>query len=68
MTDIPCFTRKFQNPIRVGDVVWLPALDCSMIVKCIRVDSLGRALFDLETLYTRETWIARFEEILEIYR
>ena len=68
MTHIPWFARRFQNPICVGDVVWLPALDCSMIVKCIRVDSLGRTLFDLETFYTRETYLARFDEILEIYR
>ena len=60
--------RKFTKEVKIHDEVWCIDMECSMLVRNIRVDTSGRAILDLES-YTDQTisYIARFEEILEIY-
>lgn len=60
--------RKFTKEVKINDEVWCVPMDCSMWVKNIRVDSHGRPILDLESYYGPTVfYIARFEEILEIY-
>ena len=59
--------RKFTKEVKILDEVWCVPLDFSMCVKNIRVDSSGRPIFDLVSYCDTTSYIARFEEILEIY-
>ena len=59
--------RKFTHEVKILDEVWCVPMECSMWVKNIRVDSSGRPIFDLESYCDTTSYIARFEEILEIY-
>lgn len=59
--------RKFTKEVKIHDEVWVSPMDQSMYVKNIRVDSDGRPIFDLLSYDGCTNYIARFEEILEIY-
>jgi len=59
--------RKFTKEVKIHDEVWVSPLEYSMCVKNIRVDANGRPIFDLLSYDGCTHYIARFEEILEIY-
>lgn len=60
-------TRKFSEQIRIGDEVWYNVLSCTVKIVNIRVDNFGIPIFDLQDYVERKFYVARFEEILEIY-
>lgn len=62
--------RNFTKEVVIGQEIYYSMTDSNMIVRNIRVDSIGRPIFTLEAescVYGNYSqFVARFEEIKEI--